>query len=349
MDKKNIILGSILGGAIGDALGYPIEFYDMDQILEYLNGEPVIDKILRDHDKLLISDDTQMTMFTIEGLLRSYTRGIRKGICHGPSMIYTSYLRWLSTQGRKTRHQISDERLCSGWLINEQDLYHQRAPGITCINALYDGKMGTPDYRINTSKGCGGVMRVAPIGFLKDHEQAFTVGMEVAALTHTHPTGYLAAGAFSMLIHLISEGNDLSKSLELVIERLKTENDSEECIHKIQEAITLSYNNEPHFENVKKIGEGWIAEEALAIGIYCSLSYPRDIKKALTISILHSGDSDSTGSITGNIVGAMVGFNNLPADILEKLELREVIKDLCNDLSKVHEDTDVWWDKYPGY
>jgi ADP-ribosylglycohydrolase len=349
MNKKNIILGAILGGAMGDALGYPIEFYDMEQILDYLNGEPVIDKILSDHETLLISDDTQMTLFTIEGLLRSNTRGTRKGICHGPSMIYASYLRWLLTQGRKSRYQISEERLLSGWLVKENDLYHQRAPGMTCISALYDGEMGTPDNKINTSKGCGGVMRVAPIGFLKDSEKSFTIAMEVAALTHTHPSGYIAAGAFSMLIHFLSEGNELMKSLELVLKRLQTEDEAEENINKIKEAITLSHNNEPHFENVKQIGEGWVAEEALGIAIYSSLVHPTNIKKALTVAIFHSGDSDSTGSMTGNIVGAMVGHDNLPDEILVKLELREVIEELCIDLYKVHENTDEWWEKYPGY
>lgn len=76
---------------------------------------------------------------------------------------------------------------------------------------------------------------------------------------------------------------------------------------------------------VRELGQGWVAEETLAIAIYCSMKYSEDFDKALIASVNHSGDSDSTGAVTGNIVGAYLGLKGIPKKYLDNLELREVI------------------------
>lgn len=87
--------------------------------------------------------------------------------------------------------------------------------------------------------------------------------------------------------------------------------------------------------NLKKqyllLREGWIAEEALAISLYCSL-IEADFKKSLAISVNHDGDSDSTGSICGNILGAHYGFNVIPKEWMDVLELKELIVEVSNNL-----------------
>lgn len=348
MERKNRLLGTIFGGAIGDAMGYPIEFYSFDEILDFLNGMSLREKIVDNSNLLPISDDTQMTLFTIEGLIRSYTRGIRRGICHAPSVIYFAYLRWLHTQGENTLNEHWDEDNLNGWLIKRKDLYSRRAPGLTCISALHDGMMGTIEKPINNSKGCGGVMRVAPIGFQRDRDVAYKLAKEVAAITHSHPSGYLSAGALSLIIYSLVEGKNIEESIAIAIDYLSKETDGEECIEKIKTAISLSRNHETHVDNIKKIGKGWIAEEALGIAVYCSLKHTHDIEKAITIAALHDGDSDSTAAITGNIVGAIVGIDGVPKDLVEKVELRDIIEELCIDLDKKHEDGELWFKKYPG-
>ena len=52
-----------------------------------------------------------------------------------------------------------------------------------------------------------------------------------------------------------------------------------------------------------------MAEETLAIAIYCSLKYQNDFSKGIIAAVNHSGDSDSTGAVTGNILGALLGFD----------------------------------------
>lgn len=348
MDRKKRLLGTVFGGAIGDAIGFPIEFYKYEDILDFLNGMSLREKVVDGSSELLISDDTQMTLFTIEGLIRSYTRGIRRGICHGPTVIYFAYLRWLHTQGETTQYMHWDEDKLNGWLIQHKELYSRRVPGLTCISALHEGVMGTIEKPINNSKGCGGVMRVAPIGYHKDRDIAYKLAKEVAAITHSHPSGYISAGALSVIIYSLVEGKNIEESIAVALDYLSNETDGIECIEKIEAAISLSQNGEAHVENIKRIGEGWVAEEALGIAVYCSLIHTYDLEKAITIAALHDGDSDSTASIAGNIVGTIVGIEGIPTYLMEKIELRDIIEELCIDLDKKHEEGDFWFKKYPG-
>ena len=80
------------------------------------------------------------------------------------------------------------------------------------------------------------------------------------------------------------------------------------------------------------LGGGWTGEEALAISVYCSLVYPDNFEKAVILAVNHGGDSDSTGAITGNILGLYLGEEAIPAGWLEKLELKEVIRKMAEDL-----------------
>jgi len=111
---------------------------------------------------------------------------------------------------------------------------------------------------------------------------------------------------------------------------------------------TLADSGMTDCEAIKKLGEGWVGEEALAIAVYCALKYRDDFRKAIIASVNHSGDSDSTGSITGNILGAYLGMNSIPKKWIEKLELREVIIQIADDLLVGYQENDQWNQRYPG-
>jgi ADP-ribosylglycohydrolase len=111
----------------------------------------------------------------------------------------------------------------------------------------------------------------------------------------------------------------------------------------------------PH--QVAKLGEGWVAEEALAISVYCAL-VARDFEEGVTLAVNHSGDSDSTGAITGNLLGASLGVDAIPGRWKKPLELKRVINSLADDLyeypgwSIAHsydaEDNKRIYARYPG-
>ena len=148
--------GCLLGGAVGDALGAPVEFMKLDAIRKRF-GPKGIQDFIPAYGKLgAITDDTQMTMFTAEGMLRAFVRARMRGIGPVfPSVTARAYLRWLLTQGFQCDAEPVDKP--SGWLIEHRELFDRRVPGNTCLAALREMKR-PGDPASNDSKGCGGVM-----------------------------------------------------------------------------------------------------------------------------------------------------------------------------------------------
>lgn len=314
---------SLLAGAIGDAWGWPIEFQTVEEINSKY-GHLGLTKLIKNASGIVeITDDTQMTLFTMEGITNFL---YLKKYASIHESIYQSYLRWYKTQSEKFQLTTST----SFDLMSYRELFFQRAPGITCKNALASGIMGTTAKPINDSKGCGGVMRAAPIGYFFDADQAFDHGCSSAAITHGHPLGYLSAGAMSYLISKIFEGNDLRECILQTIEKLEMYSDAQRLMTLLKSAVQLSESDQNDIRCIRQLGEGWVAEEALAIAVYCSLKYPIDLQKALAVSVNHDGDSDSTGSITGNILGAYLGTDAIKKQWLEFLEVTEIVMNFCS-------------------
>lgn len=353
--EKNLdrIKGSLFGGAMGDALGYPIEFWKEDRIFGEYGDSGITEYILDPGTgKALISDDTQMTLFTADGFLYAETRGLMRGIGGPPhAYIRQSYADWLQTQ-KVTKEKFDEMRRNNdysglSWLNDVPELYSKRMPGSTCINAIYHAidkyQWGSVAKPANDSKGCGGVMRVAPLGL--HCSKSDIIGLdkeaaEVAALTHGHSLGFMPA---SMLTHIISRivfPQNTNMSLEdIVIEARDTVHDifaEDEHISELDDiinrAIELSHNDDSDLDNIHKLGEGWVAEETLAIAIYCSLRYQNDFSKGIIAAVNHNGDSDSTGAVTGNILGALLGYDAIEEKWKSNLELFDVIDEMAGDL-----------------
>jgi len=358
-------IGCLIGGAVGDALGAPIEFLSLSQIRAKFGKNGISDFVEFENNTGEFTDDTQMTLFTAEALLRAYHRAMLKGIGGALNAIaHHSYLRWLHTQNIGVNiDNIKDGKydVEKGWLIKEKVLYNRRAPGNTCISALSSGIAGTIENPINDSKGCGTIMRVAPVGlmFEGDNENAFKVACELSAITHGHPTGYLSAGFFASIISDLAIGIELRKSIDNAIQILENWDNHSETKNAVNAAIDLfektkSQSDKISAETIEKLGQGWIAEEALSMSLYASLIFERDLKNGILFSVNHSGDSDSTGSITGNILGLINGIDKIPVKWKDNLIGHEIVKQVAEDLHlKMKGDSlnsnDEWWKKYPGF
>ncbi len=340
---RDKIRGSLFGGAIGDALGYPVEFLRSKEIFSRYGEKGICAYRLQD-GQALISDDTQMSLFTACGILYGDTRLRMRGMGAPMSTyIYEAYLDWLSTQrGVKPEEKVS-------WLCNVPALYSLRAPGNTCLEALGSGQMGTIKKPVINSKGCGGIMRVAPVAlYFKNTETKDRIsyvdklGAAAAAITHGHPLGWLPSAA---LVHVISrlvyggctygEGlrDILQECEDTLLDLYGDGEDMQKLFHLIALAEKLAENDRPDVENIEKIGGGWVAEETLAIALYCCLRYPDDFDKALIASVNHGGDSDSTGAVAGNIMGAVCGYDRIAEKWKAELELKDVILEIADDLA----------------
>jgi ADP-ribosylglycohydrolase len=345
--------GCLVGGAVGDTLGAPVEFLSIDDIRRKYGPAGITDYAVASGRRGAITDDTQMTLFTAEGALRATARWNHKGICHPPGVLHHAYIRWLHTQGERSRSPFSQDKK-DGWLVGVQGLHSRRAPGKTCLSALRGEQMGTMEQPLNHSKGCGGVMRVAPIGLVaEDSQAAFALGCEAAAITHGHPSGYYSAGCLAAIVRQLRAGQSLATAIEGTLQLLVTvENKGhEECAEAIRHAVTLWHDHGARSspEAIERLGGGWVGEEALAISLYCALHADDDFARGVLLAVNHSGDSDSTGAITGNLLGLMLGIEAIPSRWLSDLELRAEIETIGRDLHTLFDDSEGWWRRYPGW
>jgi ADP-ribosylglycohydrolase len=282
-----------------------------------------------------------MTLFSVEGIIRMLTRTDTEDIATTADEVQRAYWRWYDTQvGPFDPQPVQPD---DGWLRTEQWLYSRRAPGHTCLTALQasrsqdprlGGTLGDLAAR-NNSKGCGTVMRAAPFGFLPLGEsRIWEISCEAAAFTHGHPTGQHAAGALSLLIWHLAHGVSLDHAVDQVLSFVAEIAGAHETVAAIVGAVAATRSLPVSAETVESLGEAWVAEEALAIALYAALVYPEahQVREALALSVTHSGDSDSTGSICGNILGAAHGVTAIPAELIDGVEGRSTILQLADEL-----------------
>lgn len=335
------IRGGLFGGAVGDALGYPVEFLLEDEIKKQYGEDGIQEYSFFYEDGVaVISDDTQMSLFTANGILFGDTRGCLRGIQSSPSnYVLMAYKDWFYTQtGEKYNEQTVS------WLLDIPELYHMRAPGTTCMSALNSICRGYAKKPINQSKGCGGIMRVAPLGLhyhSVSRKKLDAEGANIAALTHGHPLGYIPAAILTHIVNVgvyggCTIGNTLEdavkEALQVASELFEEKHYFDKLNKLVDKAINFSKNNSKDSENIHELGEGWVAEETLAIAIYCSLRYCSDFSKGIIAAVNHSGDSDSTGAVTGNILGAWLGYKAIEDKWKQNLELKDVILEMADDL-----------------
>ena len=341
------IRGSLIGGAIGDALGYPVEFVRSYKSIQHLYGLHGITRLQPggpwleeggQRGKAVFSDDTQMTLFTANGLLNAKRLG-QPGLVG----IQNAYVEWYFTQTGRKNCPYSD---C--WIASIPEMNVERAPGNTCMtamNAIYKGRVPS-----NDSKGCGGVMRVAPIPLYAavngriGIEDADRLAGDAAQLTHKHPLGFIPAALMAHIIYrLATDYAPTRQSLEMYIregmEAMKSlyppyPFDLAYMRDLADDAVSWADNDRSDVENIEAIGGGWTGEEALAIALYCACRHFDNLEEALIAAVNHAGDSDSTGAITGNILGAAIGYEAIPKSFLDDLELHDVILHMADDLYK---------------
>ncbi len=343
--------GCLLGGAIGDALGAPVEFTKLPEIRRRFGPKGVTDFAPAYGRAGAITDDTQTTLFTAEGLIRAHNRWLGKGIVSIETAVWYAYRRWLHTQRPLPLEDGEPpfELRWPGWLVQVKGLHRERAPGETCLESLEAGRMPHDGETLNDSKGCGGVMRIAPVGLIAD--DAFELGGKLAGLTHGHPTGQLAAACLAEVISRLVAGAELRPAIQGALKTLQGEERHQETSKAVRAALKLAEAGTPSAAKVESLGGGWVAEEALAIGLYCAL-VAKSFAHGVLLAVNHSGDSDSTGSIAGNLLGLLHGEEGIPSHWREQVELSEVVTTVADDLYNAfvdrEDDVPLEIERYPG-
>ena len=329
--RKSRYRGCLLGGAVGDALGYPVEFMKEDGIFRKY-GEKGIQTLSQAGNPAVISDDTQMTLFAANALIRSASIH-----CNWKENLLRAYQEWLGTQGDECC--IRDDPRPRMWLYEVEGLHARRAPGNTCLASIRRtaGKREAI-FADNNSKGCGTVMRAAPYGLsvgydpLSRGEEANAVIKMAhvdADFTHGHPAAREASASLAALIwEIVQYSPQRCNSLEEAVYH---------CFGGsglLKKAVELALDGSvPDLEGIHRLGEGWVAYEALAIAVFCAVRHQNDFAAGIRAAVNHKGDSDSTGAICGNILGAWLGEEAVEkAFDLKQLELADVTRTIADDL-----------------
>ena len=357
------IRGCLMAGATGDALGYEVEFMSRRAILSRFGEQGITKFTLDNKGKALISDDTQMTLFTANGMLMGLTRGYMRGIGGRPEeYVDGAYLDWYYTQtGRKKEILINDFHYT--WLRDLPEMAQCRAPGNTCLQACES--IFRREHVHNNSKGCGGIMRVAPMalldaGYASRDKNTYSLvelaeaGGKIAECTHKHPLAFLPASLLTILLYKVvpmavkQVQEDIDRIINETLDMLdliyidKYESEKQYLRDLSEKAIRLAHSDISDADAIRELGEGWVAEETWAIALYSAVRHIDSVEDAIIASVNHDGDSDSTGSVCGNIMGAIYGYEHIKernifcpeGKLLEDtLELSEIILALANDLS----------------
>ena len=197
-------------------------------------------------------------------------------------------------------------------------------------------------------------------------EEIDVAGSEIARLTHKHPLGWIPAIVMTHIIYrIVKDGGFerldkvsavkhfmtiVNEALELLPSLVVRHNVSDvtwdqekpigEVFHNdverqrelIERALFLAGDELSDVENISRLGEGWVGEETLAIAIYAVARHIDCFEDVLIAAVNHDGDSDSTGAVAGNIIGAIVGYEAIPQKFKEHLELHDVILSIADDL-----------------
>ena len=301
-DKLNLVRGSLIGGAAGDALGYTVEFDRYSKIIaKYgLTGITEYDLV---NGVAEISDDTQMTLFTANGLLMGLTRKCMRGIGSSPEYyVEYAYQDWYDTQMKSYESMMKQDDMTRSnrhtWLSGLPELYSCRAPGNTCLTAIRIMKEGrTPQ---NDSKGCGGVMRVAPWPlFCACHEVRYGIeeidvaGGEIARLTHKHPLGWIPSILMTHIIYrVLKEGDFKGLDKDSSIKRFTTI--VNEALQLLPDLVVRNNVSDVTWDQEKTIGEVFRNE----VFLQCEL-----IERALCLAGNELSDVENISRIGEGWVG----------------------------------------------
>ena len=287
------IYGCLLGCAVGDALGYPVEQMPREQINSNFGKDGVTGYITdAASGKALISDNTQMALFTAEGLLDRDNKAI--------DGIYKSCLDWYLTPTGYFYERPDNP----SELLKHKELFERRSPDSVCLDVLSSGIMGTVTKPVNSDKGCSGMIRAVPVSFMGSDDILETdkLAIQAAAITHGHPRGFLPAG---LLVHILNRIiYDRSEPLAEIIRNCITEFSGLfsaaptiiELTSATRKAIVLAENAGGDYENIKELGNGLSADEALATGIYCAVRHSGSFSDAVAAAVNQDGNSSAAGA-----------------------------------------------------
>ncbi|MFD5254748.1 ADP-ribosylglycohydrolase family protein [Streptomyces bobili] len=330
-DFRSRVRGTLLGSAVGDALGAAVDRLGLEEIRQAHGPEGLVDLAPAYGRRGAVTHLTQLTLFSVDGLIRAQVRR-DTGAWYPPTDLHRAYLRWAATQ----RDWGPDlRRKDDGWLAHEEWLYVRRDPARSLLLGLGDDIMGTLDAPKNPGEdGPEATARSAPFGLLVGWEPQLVaqLAVECAAQTHGHPGGHLAAGAYAVTVHALARGDSLDGAVQRALALLSARPGHEPVSEALQHALGAVRQGMPGPARVAELAGAGTAPAVLAAAVYCAL-VAEDVRHGLLLAVNHGAPSAATGALAGGLLGAMHGETALPPAWLAELEGRPTILELADDFA----------------
>ena len=331
--------GSLLGLAIGDAMGYTVDSRSLAEIREDYgpNGLLGYDLVNGYAD---VTSYTQLAAFTCNGLLLGMTRGQLQGRM-APFVRYIglSHREWASSQRLWGR---PDKTFC--WLLQQDDLCRRNCMDTWMLNTLAGNRLGTPEEPVNHFSSPGSITAAVGVGLFFDpknmnSEEIDRLGVEAVALTHGSPMAFLPGAVIAHLISRVLRDKDvpLKDLITQATDALRQQfghqyGQVDEICALIRQAMAMAEDQSLSRVDAMERLRCETGAQALAGSIYACLACRENFDAAMITAVNHSGRSAAVGALTGAILGARMGEDALPEFYLECLEPVETLRELADDL-----------------
>jgi ADP-ribosylglycohydrolase len=330
-DYRSRVRGTLLGVAVGDALGGPADPLSLEEIRATYGPEGLLDLAFGHGRRGTVTHHTQLTLFSVDGLIRAQVRR-DTGAWHPPTDLHRAYRRWAATQ----RDWGPDERRKDdGWLAREEWLYARRDPSRALLVGFGDEAMGTLESPKNPGElGPEAVARSAPFGLLVGWEPQLVaqLAVECAAQSHGHPLAYLSAGAYAVIVHALARGESLDAAVQRALALLAARPGHQPVSDALQHALGAVRQGIPGPTRVEELAGDGTADGLLAASVYCAL-VGEDVRHGLCLAVNQGGPSAAAGALTGGLLGALHGETALPPAWVAELEGRPTVLELADDFA----------------
>ncbi|EST27554.1 ADP-ribosylglycohydrolase family protein [Streptomyces roseochromogenus] len=330
-DFRSRVRGTLLGAAVGDALGGPADPLSLEEIRATYGPEGLLDLAFGHGRRGTVTHHTQLTLFTLDGLIRAQVRR-DTGAWHPPTDLHRAYRRWAATQ----RDWGPDERRKDdGWLAREEWLYARREPTRALLVGFGDDTLGTLESPKNPGElGPEAVARSAPFGLLVGWEPQLVaqLAVECATQSHGHPIAYLSAGAYAVIVHALARGESLDGAVQRALALLAARPGHQPVSDALQHALGAVRQGIPSPTRVEELAGDGTADGLLAASVYCAL-VGEDVRHGLCLAVNQGGPSAAAGALTGGLLGALHGETALPPGWLTELEGRATMLELADDFA----------------
>ena len=339
MPNSSAYRGCLLGLAVGDAMGQPIDRKTWQEIQEDYgpNGLLGYDLVNGYAD---VTSYTQLAAFTANGLLFGLTRGQMTGkMAPFIKYIALSSCEWAASQRAWGRPGNS---YC--WLTRKEAITRRLCMDTRMVETLNRRNLGTLETPRTTDNGPHSLTAAIAVGLFAhpdrmEQEEIDRLGAEAVALTHGSPTAFLSGAALAHIVSVMlwNPRMPLKKAALEAAEAVKEQfghqySQAFDLATLLRHAVTFAENPGVRSSEIMERLGCDNAAKVLAGALYAALVCQGDFDRAMVVSVNHSGRSAAVGAITGALLGLRMTEDTLPEFYLESLEPVDVLLELADDL-----------------